>query len=70
MIVEGNPDHEHWGRRLMASVPDNETEPKNCSAPARFPLSRLEPCEAIHEFPDDLFTNNERKSGAILLHIT
>uniref|UniRef100_A0A3Q1ITR3 Sodium/calcium exchanger membrane region domain-containing protein n=1 Tax=Anabas testudineus TaxID=64144 RepID=A0A3Q1ITR3_ANATE len=24
---------------------------------------------AIHEFPDDLFTNNERKSGAILLHI-
>uniref|UniRef100_A0A665WMT4 Solute carrier family 24 member 4b n=1 Tax=Echeneis naucrates TaxID=173247 RepID=A0A665WMT4_ECHNA len=29
-----------------------------------FPLS-----SAIHEFPDDLFTNNERKSGAILLHI-
>uniref|UniRef100_A0A3Q0RMW2 Solute carrier family 24 member 4b n=1 Tax=Amphilophus citrinellus TaxID=61819 RepID=A0A3Q0RMW2_AMPCI len=25
--------------------------------------------QAIHEFPDDLFTNNERKSGAILLHI-
>ncbi|MEQ2225307.1 hypothetical protein ILYODFUR_016129 [Ilyodon furcidens] len=25
---------------------------------------------AIHEFPDDLFTNNERKSGAVLLHIT
>uniref|UniRef100_A0A3Q2CB29 Solute carrier family 24 member 4b n=1 Tax=Cyprinodon variegatus TaxID=28743 RepID=A0A3Q2CB29_CYPVA len=24
---------------------------------------------AIHEFPDDLFTNNERKSGAVLLHI-
>lgn len=58
MIVEGSPDLEHWGRRLMASVPDNDTEPKNCSAPA------------IHEFPDDLFTNNERKSGAILLHIT
>lgn len=33
MIVEGNLDHEHWGRRLMASVPDNESEPKNCSAP-------------------------------------
>lgn len=57
MIVEGHPDHDHWGRRLMASEPDNETEPKNCSSPA------------IHEFPDDLFTNRERKSGAVLLHI-
>ncbi|XP_033504780.2 sodium/potassium/calcium exchanger 4 isoform X2 [Epinephelus lanceolatus] len=57
MIVEGHPDHEHWGRRLMAAVPDNETEPKNCSEPA------------IHEFPDDLFTSSERKSGAVLLHI-
>ncbi|KAI4802217.1 hypothetical protein KUCAC02_020069, partial [Chaenocephalus aceratus] len=33
MIVEGHPNLEHWGRRLMASVPDNETEQKNCSAP-------------------------------------
>uniref|UniRef100_A0A669F3D7 Solute carrier family 24 member 4 n=1 Tax=Oreochromis niloticus TaxID=8128 RepID=A0A669F3D7_ORENI len=57
MIVEGHPDHEIWGRRLMASVPENETEEKNCSAPA------------IHEFPDDFFTNDERKSGAIMLHI-
>ncbi|XP_013877713.1 sodium/potassium/calcium exchanger 4 isoform X2 [Austrofundulus limnaeus] len=57
MIVEVHPDLEHWGRRLMAFVSENETEPKNCSEPA------------IHEFPDDLFTNNERKSGAILLHI-
>uniref|UniRef100_A0A669ESD0 Solute carrier family 24 member 4 n=1 Tax=Oreochromis niloticus TaxID=8128 RepID=A0A669ESD0_ORENI len=24
---------------------------------------------AIHEFPDDFFTNDERKSGAIMLHI-
>ncbi|XP_030260902.1 sodium/potassium/calcium exchanger 4 isoform X1 [Sparus aurata] len=56
MIVEGHPD-EHWGRRLMASVPDNETEAKNCSEPA------------IHEFPSDIFTNQERKSGAVLLHI-
>ncbi|KAM4529754.1 sodium/potassium/calcium exchanger 4 isoform 2-T2 [Fundulus diaphanus] len=57
MVVEGHPDIEHWGRRLMASMSENDTEPKNCSAPA------------IHEFPDDLFTNNERKSGAVLLHI-
>lgn len=32
MIVEGHPVTEHWGRRLMASVPENETE-KNCSEP-------------------------------------
>ncbi|XP_037100454.1 sodium/potassium/calcium exchanger 4 isoform X1 [Syngnathus acus] len=58
MLMEDRPDSERWGRRLMASSSQNETEPKNCSAPA------------IREFPDDLFTNNERKSGAILLHIT
>ncbi|GAA6228885.1 sodium/potassium/calcium exchanger 4 [Lates japonicus] len=57
MMVEGHPDLEHWGRRLMASAPDNETEQKNCSEPA------------IHEFPSDFFTNDERKSGAIMLHI-
>ena len=33
MIVEGHPDLEQWGRRLMAVVPDNETEQKNCSEP-------------------------------------
>ncbi|KAM9703961.1 sodium/potassium/calcium exchanger 4 isoform 2-T2 [Menidia menidia] len=57
MIVEGHPNQEHWGRRLMASALENDTEPKNCSEPA------------IHEFPDDFFTNDERKSGAVLLHI-
>ncbi|XP_075940637.1 sodium/potassium/calcium exchanger 4 [Anarhichas minor] len=57
MIVEGHADVEYWGRRLMASVPDNETEKKNCSAPA------------IHEFPNDIFTNDERKSGGVVLHI-
>ncbi|XP_074540751.1 sodium/potassium/calcium exchanger 4 isoform X2 [Halichoeres trimaculatus] len=57
MIAEGQLNSEHWGRRLMASALENETEPKNCSAPA------------IHEFPDDLFTSQERKSGAVLLHI-
>lgn len=24
---------------------------------------------AIHEFPEDLFSNDERKSGAVVLHI-
>ncbi|XP_056333009.1 sodium/potassium/calcium exchanger 4a [Danio aesculapii] len=45
------------GRRLMATVGDNETEDKNCTAPA------------IHEFPEDLFTNQQRSQGAVLLHI-
>ncbi|TSK58198.1 Sodium/potassium/calcium exchanger 4 [Bagarius yarrelli] len=47
----------HWGRKLMAWVQNNETVEKNCTEPA------------IHEFPDDFFTNSERKSGAVLLHI-
>ncbi|CAG14408.1 unnamed protein product, partial [Tetraodon nigroviridis] len=24
---------------------------------------------AVHEFPDDLFSSQERKKGAVLLHI-
>lgn len=32
MIVEGHPAIEHYGRRLMASAPENGTE-KNCSEP-------------------------------------
>ncbi|XP_044292287.1 sodium/potassium/calcium exchanger 4 isoform X1 [Varanus komodoensis] len=56
--VDKNVLSEFWrNRRLMAS--NNEShEAKNCTEPA------------IHEFPDDLFTNKERKKGAILLHIT
>eukprot|EP00063_Salmo_salar_P025617 XP_014000452.1 PREDICTED: sodium/potassium/calcium exchanger 4-like isoform X2 [Salmo salar] len=45
----------------MGHEPDNdnetETESKNCTEPA------------IKEFPEDMFSNNERKSGAVLLHI-
>ncbi|MCJ8736927.1 hypothetical protein PDJAM_G00017950 [Pangasius djambal] len=47
----------HLGRRLMANEEDNETAEKNCSEPA------------IHEFPEDMFTNQERTRGAVLLHI-
>ncbi|XP_072543265.1 sodium/potassium/calcium exchanger 4 [Salminus brasiliensis] len=58
MIVDGGEKaHEHWGRRLMASAVDNDTAQKNCTEPA------------IHEFPNDFFTNAERKSGGVLLHI-
>ncbi|XP_028838398.1 sodium/potassium/calcium exchanger 4a [Denticeps clupeoides] len=48
---------DHPGRRLMAAEVENGTEPKNCTAPA------------VHEFPEDIFTNQERKKGAVLLHI-
>ncbi|XP_027028498.1 sodium/potassium/calcium exchanger 4a isoform X1 [Tachysurus fulvidraco] len=48
---------DHLGRRLMATEEHNETVEKNCSAPA------------IHEFPEDMFTNRERTQGAVLLHI-
>uniref|UniRef100_A0A8C9SDI3 Solute carrier family 24 member 4a n=1 Tax=Scleropages formosus TaxID=113540 RepID=A0A8C9SDI3_SCLFO len=48
----------HFGRRLMATAGDNDTvEEKNCTEPA------------IHEFPEDVFTNRQRKQGAVLLHI-
>ncbi|XP_050193236.1 sodium/potassium/calcium exchanger 4 [Myiozetetes cayanensis] len=47
---------ELWrNRRLMASP--NGTHEENCTEPA------------IHEFPEDLFTNKERQQGGILLHI-
>ncbi|XP_063079661.1 sodium/potassium/calcium exchanger 4 isoform X2 [Engraulis encrasicolus] len=65
MLVDGGHEEPHqqyepwgWGRRLMAEAhDDNQTEQKNCTEPA------------IHEFPDDLFTNAERQSGAVLVHI-
>ncbi|XP_032546698.1 sodium/potassium/calcium exchanger 4 [Chiroxiphia lanceolata] len=48
---------ELWrNRRLMAS-PNGTHEEKNCTEPA------------IHEFPEDIFTNKERQQGGILLHI-
>ncbi|XP_027022182.1 sodium/potassium/calcium exchanger 4 [Tachysurus fulvidraco] len=58
MIIDGGINVDaHWGRKLMATVQNNETLKKNCTEPA------------VHEFPDDFFTNSERKSGAVLLHI-
>ncbi|XP_053136702.1 sodium/potassium/calcium exchanger 4 isoform X2 [Hemicordylus capensis] len=55
-ILDKNLLSELWrNRRLMAS--NDSHEEKNCTEPA------------IHEFPDDLFTNKERQQGAILLHI-
>lgn len=33
MTAEGHPIIDHWGRRLMATPADNDTEEKNCSEP-------------------------------------
>lgn len=33
MTVEGRPVVDRWGRRLMATSQDNETQEKNCSEP-------------------------------------
>uniref|UniRef100_A0A8D0C104 Solute carrier family 24 member 4 n=1 Tax=Salvator merianae TaxID=96440 RepID=A0A8D0C104_SALMN len=55
-VVDKNILSELWrNRRLMAS--NNESQEKNCTDPA------------IHEFPEDLFTNKDRQRGAVLLHI-
>ncbi|XP_054899502.1 sodium/potassium/calcium exchanger 3-like [Poeciliopsis prolifica] len=43
-----------WTRRLMQDKSDNQ--------------SLDEPRAAIHEFPEDIFTKEQRKNGAVLLH--
>ncbi|XP_078262118.1 LOW QUALITY PROTEIN: sodium/potassium/calcium exchanger 3-like [Rhinoraja longicauda] len=52
------------GRRLMEQIDENTTDTgatshhfKNCTEPA------------LHEFPVDVFTNEERRQGAITLHL-
>ncbi|XP_027601902.1 sodium/potassium/calcium exchanger 4 isoform X1 [Pipra filicauda] len=57
IVAERGTISELWrNRRLMAS-PNGTHEEKNCTEPA------------IHEFPEDIFTNKERRQGGILLHI-
>ncbi|CAG5874691.1 unnamed protein product [Menidia menidia] len=43
-----------WTRRLMQENSDNQ--------------SLQEPRAAIHEFPEDIFTKEQRKNGAVVLH--
>ncbi|MCJ8748536.1 hypothetical protein PDJAM_G00165910 [Pangasius djambal] len=48
-------DHDWTGRKLMQDRIENHTlEP---------------PRAAIHEFPEDIFTKEQRKRGAVLLHV-
>ncbi|XP_061595328.1 sodium/potassium/calcium exchanger 3-like [Cololabis saira] len=51
--VNGGPLR--WTRRLMQEKSDNQ--------------SLDEPRAAIHEFPQDIFTKEQRKNGAVLLHV-
>ncbi|KAL0967595.1 hypothetical protein UPYG_G00254250 [Umbra pygmaea] len=57
VLKVGHQKHDHWGRRLMGHETDNDTESRNCTEPA------------IKEFPEDVFTNDERQNGAVLLHV-
>uniref|UniRef100_A0A803XNN3 Solute carrier family 24 member 4 n=1 Tax=Meleagris gallopavo TaxID=9103 RepID=A0A803XNN3_MELGA len=43
--------------RILMALPNGTQEGKNCTEPA------------IHEFPEDIFTNKERQQGGVLLHI-
>ncbi|XP_066468259.1 sodium/potassium/calcium exchanger 4 [Tiliqua scincoides] len=56
-IVDKNLLSELWRNRRLMAADNGSQEEKNCTKPA------------IHEFPDDIFTNKERQQGAVLLHI-
>ncbi|XP_072121690.1 sodium/potassium/calcium exchanger 3 [Mobula birostris] len=57
--------HNKWlGRRLMEHIDENTTNAKAVSPPYK---NCTEP--ALREFPDDVFTNEERRHGAITLHL-
>lgn len=55
---------EHLRLLLMGRKPVASLSCCSCVVTLAFSLS-----SAIHEFPGDIFTNQERKSGAVLLHI-
>ncbi|XP_030627332.1 sodium/potassium/calcium exchanger 3 [Chanos chanos] len=49
---------EKWdSRRLLQDSNDTDYLPRNCTPPA------------LHEFPTDLFSNDERMEGAVALHV-
>lgn len=53
MTVEGRPVADRWGRRLMATSQDNDTQEKNCSEPGTL-LSDGRP--SIHSQTADFFS--------------
>ncbi|XP_015720798.1 sodium/potassium/calcium exchanger 4 isoform X2 [Coturnix japonica] len=56
-IADTRVSSETWRNRILMALPNGTHEEKNCTEPA------------IHEFPDDIFTNKERQQGGVLLHI-
>ncbi|KAM8878876.1 sodium/potassium/calcium exchanger 3-like isoform 2-T2 [Spinachia spinachia] len=60
----GSDQQERWGGRRLLQEAENSSleemekeESKNCTTPA------------LHEFPTDLFTHQERTEGAVALHV-
>uniref|UniRef100_A0A803Y9D5 Solute carrier family 24 member 4 n=1 Tax=Meleagris gallopavo TaxID=9103 RepID=A0A803Y9D5_MELGA len=56
-IADTHISSETWRNRILMALPNGTQEGKNCTEPA------------IHEFPEDIFTNKERQQGGVLLHI-
>ncbi|XP_072193534.1 sodium/potassium/calcium exchanger 4 [Excalfactoria chinensis] len=56
-IADTRASSETWRNRILMALPNGTHEGKNCTEPA------------IHEFPEDIFTNKERQQGGVLLHI-
>ncbi|XP_065607175.1 sodium/potassium/calcium exchanger 4 isoform X2 [Cyrtonyx montezumae] len=56
-VADTRVSSETWRNRILMALPNETLEGKNCTEPA------------IHEFPEDIFTNKERQQGGILLHI-
>ncbi|XP_051775565.1 sodium/potassium/calcium exchanger 3 [Erpetoichthys calabaricus] len=61
ILYDTTEDGDRWsGRRLMHEVDVNDTEKerkRNCTAPA------------LHEFPTDVFSQKDRRGGAVALHV-
>ncbi|XP_017669377.1 PREDICTED: sodium/potassium/calcium exchanger 4 isoform X2 [Lepidothrix coronata] len=57
IVADRGTISELWRNRKLMASPNGTHEEKNCTEPA------------IHEFPEDIFTNKERRQGGILLHI-
>uniref|UniRef100_A0A8V0YYT1 Solute carrier family 24 member 4 n=1 Tax=Gallus gallus TaxID=9031 RepID=A0A8V0YYT1_CHICK len=56
-IADTRVPSETWRNRILMALANGTHEGKNCTEPA------------IHEFPEDIFTNKERQQGGVLLHI-
>ncbi|XP_074844542.1 sodium/potassium/calcium exchanger 3 [Carettochelys insculpta] len=59
--------YDKWsGRRLLQATEENATEIPE-EAESQYVKNCTEP--ALHEFPSDIFTNEDRRHGAVILHV-